>query len=248
MKVGPRVARLFHPLPPCAPGIHPTSVVAPSAIIHETAEIGPFCVIGEAAEIGAYCRIGPYVSIGAGVSLGADCRIGSHASLSHAVVGERVYIYPGARIGQEGFSFANTKLGFLSIPQLGRVVIGDDVEVGANSTIDRGSVRDTMIGAGSRLDNLVQIGHNVQMGPVLRDRGAGGDFWLDRVGGFRPGRRPGCHGRPSAYWPRGANRRPGRGDRRCGAGCNPVGQSGAVAPQLPARRGDGEAAGDAADA
>jgi UDP-3-O-[3-hydroxymyristoyl] glucosamine N-acyltransferase len=159
-----RVARLFHPLPACTPGIHPSSVVAPSAIIHETAEIGPFCVIGDAAEIGAFCRIGPYVSIGAGVSLGADCRIGSHASLSHAVVGERVYIYPGARIGQEGFSFANTKLGFLSIPQLGRVVIGDDVEVGANTTIDRGSVRDTVIGAGSRLDNLVQIGHNVQMG------------------------------------------------------------------------------------
>jgi UDP-3-O-[3-hydroxymyristoyl] glucosamine N-acyltransferase len=144
--------------------VHPSTVVAATACIHDTAEIGPFCLIGAGAEIGAGCRIGPYVSIGAGVSIGADCRIGSHASVSHAMVGARVYIYPGARIGQEGFSFANTKQGFLSIPQLGRVVIGDDVEVGANTTIDRGSVRDTVIGAGSRLDNLVQIGHNVQMG------------------------------------------------------------------------------------
>jgi UDP-3-O-[3-hydroxymyristoyl] glucosamine N-acyltransferase len=159
-----RVARLFHPVPACAPGVHPSAVVNPTAVIHETAEIGPFCVIGAGAEIGAGCRIGPYVSIGDGVSLGEDCRIGSHASLSHAMVGARVYIYPGARIGQEGFSFANTKQGFLSIPQLGRVVIGDDVEVGANTTIDRGSVRDTVIGAGSRLDNLVQIGHNVRLG------------------------------------------------------------------------------------
>lgn len=159
-----RVARLFHPTPPTSPGVHPTCVVSPSATIHPTAEIGPFCMIESGADIGAGCRIGPYVSIGAGVSIGTDCRIGSHASLSHAMIGARVYIYPGARIGQEGFSFANTPAGFLSIPQLGRVVIGDDVEVGANTTIDRGSVRDTVIGSGSRLDNLVQIGHNVQMG------------------------------------------------------------------------------------
>ena len=159
-----RVARLFHPLPPCAPGIHPSAVVAASAIIHATAEIGPFCFIGEGVQIGPGSRIGPHVSLGQGVSIGPDCRIGSHASVSHALLGARVYVYPGARIGQEGFSFAHTKTGFLSIPQLGRVVIGDDVEIGANSTIDRGSARDTVIGAGSRLDNLVQIGHNVRLG------------------------------------------------------------------------------------
>jgi UDP-3-O-[3-hydroxymyristoyl] glucosamine N-acyltransferase len=84
--------------------------------------------------------------------------------LSHALLGARVYVYPGARIGQEGFSFASTKAGFLSIPQLGRVIVEDDVEVGANTTIDRGSTRDTVIGAGTRLDNLVQIGHNVRVG------------------------------------------------------------------------------------
>jgi UDP-3-O-[3-hydroxymyristoyl] glucosamine N-acyltransferase len=104
------------------------------------------------------------VAVGRGVSIGRDSRIGAHASLSHAIVGARVYVYPGARIGQEGFGFASTKVGFLTIPQLGRVIIEDDVEVGANTTIDRGSTGDTVIGAGSRLDNQVQIGHNVRIG------------------------------------------------------------------------------------
>jgi len=102
--------------------------------------------------------------IGEGVVLGPDCRVGALASVSHAILGARVYLYPGCRIGQEGFGFATTDQGFLTIPQLGRVLIEDDVEVGANSCIDRGSAQDTVIGAGSRLDNLVQIGHNVRMG------------------------------------------------------------------------------------
>jgi UDP-3-O-[3-hydroxymyristoyl] glucosamine N-acyltransferase len=159
-----RVAALFHPASPPVPGIHATAVVARTASVDASAEIGPYVVIEDGAEVGAGCRIGPFVSIGKGVAIGSDCRIGAHASLSHALLGARVYIYPGARIGQEGFSFATTKSGFLSIPQLGRVLIGDDVEVGANTTIDRGSTHDTVIGAGSRLDNLVQIGHNVQLG------------------------------------------------------------------------------------
>jgi UDP-3-O-[3-hydroxymyristoyl] glucosamine N-acyltransferase len=159
-----RVAALFHPASPPVPGIHATAVVARTASVDASAEIGPYVVIEDGAEVGAGCRIGPFVSIGKGVAIGSDCRIGAHASLSHALLGARVYIYPGARIGQEGFSFATTKSGFLSIPQLGRVLIGDDVEVGANTTIDRGSTHDTVIGTGSRLDNLVQIGHNVQLG------------------------------------------------------------------------------------
>ena len=134
------------------------------ARVDVSAEVGPYVVIEAGAEIGPGCRIGPFVSIGQGVTIGADCRIGAHASLSHALLGARVYVYPGARIGQEGFSFATTKNGFLSIPQLGRIIVEDDVEVGANTTIDRGSIYDTVIGAGSRLDNLVQIGHNVRLG------------------------------------------------------------------------------------
>ena len=159
-----RVAALFHPSPPLRPGRHPSAVVEETAIIDPSAEIGPLAVIGEGAEIGARCRIGPGVVIGDNVVLGADCRIGANASVSHAIIGARVYVYPGARIGQEGFGFATTPEGFLTVPQLGRVLIGDDVEIGANSAVDRGSAQDTVIGAGSRLDNLVQIGHNARLG------------------------------------------------------------------------------------
>ena len=159
-----RVAGLFHPPPPVRPGVHPSAVVAGDAAVDPSAEIGPLAVIGAGAAIGPRCRIGAGAVIGDAVSMGADCRIGPLASVSHAMLGARVYVYSGARIGQEGFGFATTPSGFLTVPQLGRVLLEDDVEVGANSTIDRGSAADTVIGAGSRLDNLVQIGHNVRMG------------------------------------------------------------------------------------
>ena len=184
-----RVAALFHPVPPLRPGIHPSALVDPDARVDASAEIGPYAVVEARAEIGPGCRIGSFVSIATGVTMGRDCRIGAHASLSHALLGSRVYIYPGARIGQEGFSFATTKTGFLSIPQLGRVIVEDDVEVGANSTIDRGSTHDTMIGAGTRIDNLVQIGHNVRLGRccvIVAQVGIAGSTMLEdfvQVGG-----------------------------------------------------------------
>ena len=159
-----RVASLFYPLPPALPGVHPAASVDPSAAIDPSAEVGPMAVIGAGAQIGASCRIGPGAVIGAGVQMGPHCRVGACASISHAVLGTRVYVYPGARIGQEGFGFAVGPAGFVTVPQLGLVRLEDDVEVGANSCIDRGSTLDTIIGAGSRLDNLVQIGHNVQLG------------------------------------------------------------------------------------
>jgi UDP-3-O-[3-hydroxymyristoyl] glucosamine N-acyltransferase len=159
-----RVAALFHPAPPARPGVHPTALVADGASVDPSAEVGPFAVVEAGAEVGARCRIGPHAAVGEGVVLGPDCRVGAHASLSHAVLGARVHVHPGARVGQEGFGFAPAASGFLSVPHLGRVVLGDDVEVGANATIDRGSTGDTAIGAGSRLDNLVQIGHNVRLG------------------------------------------------------------------------------------
>jgi UDP-3-O-[3-hydroxymyristoyl] glucosamine N-acyltransferase len=159
-----KVAALFHPLPPLKAGIHPSAVIAASAKIDPTVEVGPLAVIGEHVVIGPRGRIGALAVIGDGVEIGWDVRIGPHASLSHTLVGDRVYIYPGARIGQDGFGFAITQEGFHTIPQLGRVRIEDDVEVGANTTIDRGTLEDTVIGAGSRIDNLVQIGHNVQIG------------------------------------------------------------------------------------
>ena len=159
-----RVAALFHPMPPVAPGIHPSAVVSPEAKIHPGAEIGPLAVIEAGAVIGARTRIGPLAVIGAGVEIGADCRIAGQASVSHARLGDRVYLYPGARVGQEGFGFAITAEGFLTVPQIGRVIVGDDVEIGANSTVDRGALTDTVIGAGTRIDNLVQIAHGVRIG------------------------------------------------------------------------------------
>lgn len=159
-----RAAALFHPPAPVRPGTHPSAVVDESAVVDPSAEVGPLAVIGARAVIGPRCRIGAGAVIGEAVSMEADCRVGPLASVSHAILGARVYVYAGARIGQEGFGFATTATGFLTVPQLGRVLLEDDVEVGANSTVDRGSAADTVIGAGSRLDNLVQIGHNVRMG------------------------------------------------------------------------------------
>ena len=159
-----RISTLFHPRPASTPGRHPTAVIHASARIDPSCEIGPYAVVGERVEMGANCQIGPGAVIGAGVVLGQGCRVGPAASISHALLGARVYVYAGARIGQEGFGFAVTKAGFVTVPQLGRVILEDDVEIGANSTVDRGASHDTVIGAGSRIDNLVQIGHNVQMG------------------------------------------------------------------------------------
>ncbi|MEO9191755.1 MAG: UDP-3-O-(3-hydroxymyristoyl)glucosamine N-acyltransferase [Acetobacteraceae bacterium] len=159
-----RVAALFHPLPPVGAGVHPSAVVDPTARVDPGAEIGPLVVVGARAEIGARCRIGPAAVIGEGVVLGPDCRVGAHASISHALLGARIVVHPGARIGQEGFSLVAATDGPRTLPQLGRVIVGDDVEIGANTTIDRGALSDTVVGAGSRLDNLVQIGHNVRLG------------------------------------------------------------------------------------
>ena len=165
-----RVAALFHPLPPVEPGIHPSAWVAPEAAIDASAEIGPGACVEAGAEIGPRCRVGPHAVIGAGVVLGADCRIGAAVTITHALLGARVVVHAGARIGQAGFGFATDPRGpdglprFLPVPQLGRVLIGDDADIGANTTIDRGSAQDTVIGPGSRLDNLVQIGHNVRLG------------------------------------------------------------------------------------
>ena len=155
---------LFYPPQFATPGVHATACVAGDAFVHATAEVGAFACIESGADIGPKCRIGAYSYIGHGVQLGSDCCLGAHVSINYAILGKRVRLFSGVRIGQEGFGFSATKDGFVSAPQLGRVILCDGVEVGANSTIDRGSVADTIIGAGSRIDNLVQIGHNVKIG------------------------------------------------------------------------------------
>ena len=116
------------------------------------------------AVIGAGTRIGHGTFVGPGVVLGAGCVIGAHVTLSHCMIGRRALIHPGVRIGQDGFGFVPTSAGPVKIPQLGRVIIGDDVEIGANTTIDRGTLEDTVIGDGTKIDNLVQVGHNVEIG------------------------------------------------------------------------------------
>jgi UDP-3-O-[3-hydroxymyristoyl] glucosamine N-acyltransferase len=160
-----KIARLFHPSAPPRPGIHPSAVIAPDAVIGDGSEIGAFVYIGPGAEIGAHCVIENHCSIGAGCKLGAHGRIHAHASMAYCIAGERVVLHSGARIGNEGFGFITTPQGqHVTMPQLGRVIIGDGAEIGAGTCIDRGAGGDTVIGAGARIDNLVQIGHNVTIG------------------------------------------------------------------------------------
>jgi UDP-3-O-[3-hydroxymyristoyl] glucosamine N-acyltransferase len=157
-------AQAFFPDPPPVPGIAPGAVVDQRARLGAGVAVEANAVIGANAEIGSRCLIGANSVIGPGCVLGEDVRIGSNVSVSHALIGARVRLYPGARIGQDGFGFAIDPKGYVKIPQVGRVIIEDDVEIGANTTIDRGSGSDTVVGAGTMIDNLVQIGHNVQIG------------------------------------------------------------------------------------
>jgi UDP-3-O-[3-hydroxymyristoyl] glucosamine N-acyltransferase len=159
-----RAAQAFYPAKPVAPGIAPTAIIHPTASVPQDCEIGPYVVIEAGVRLGARCQIGAHVVIGHAVELGDDCRVAAHVTLSHCVIGARVILHPGARIGQPGFGFAPDRDGPVKIPQLGRVLIGDDVDIGANTTIDRGSGHDTVIGPGTMIDNLVQIGHNVALG------------------------------------------------------------------------------------
>lgn len=177
-----RVAQAFYPDAQGPAHIDPRAAIDPAARLGAGVSIGPFAVIGARAEIGAGCVIGPNATIGEGVVLGAGSRIGAGASLSHCIVGNRVSIYPGARIGQDGFGFAPDPAGHVKVPQLGRVLIGDNCEIGANTTIDRGSASDTVIGPGCMIDNLVQIGHNVRLGRgcvVVAQVGISGSTRLD---------------------------------------------------------------------
>jgi len=157
-------AQAFYPAPTARGAIAPTASVDPSARIGEGSDIAPGAVIGASAEIGRRCRIGPNVVIGPGVVIGDDCFIGPCASLTYCIVGKRAILHAGVRVGQDGFGFALGPGGHLKVPQLGRVLIEDDVEIGANTTIDRGAGPDTVIGAGTKIDNLVQIAHNVRLG------------------------------------------------------------------------------------
>jgi UDP-3-O-[3-hydroxymyristoyl] glucosamine N-acyltransferase len=138
--------------------------INPRARLEAGVTVDPLAVIGPDAEIGAGTLIAAGAAVGESVSIGRDCVIGPGATVAHALIGDRVVIHPGARIGQDGFGYLPASTGHLKIPQSRRVIIQDDVEIGANTTIDRGSTRDTVIGEGTKIDNLVQIAHNVSIG------------------------------------------------------------------------------------
>lgn len=160
-----KVLALFYPdamMPLVSrPGAPP---IDPSALIEDGVKIEPGAIIGAGAQIGRGTRIAAGAVIGERVAIGRDCYIGASVTITHALIGERVIIHTGARLGQDGFGFAMGRTGHLKVPQIGRVIIQDDVEIGANTTIDRGALKDTVIGEGTKIDNLVQIGHNVVVG------------------------------------------------------------------------------------
>jgi len=147
-----------------------SAAAADGVLVHPTAEIAEGVTIEPGAIIGREARIGTGTTIAAGavvgyrVFIGSNCYIGPGASVTHALIGDRVTLHAGARIGQDGFGYAMSAQGHLKVPQIGRVIIGNDVEIGANSTVDRGFLMDTTIGEGTKIDNLVQIAHNVVIG------------------------------------------------------------------------------------
>jgi UDP-3-O-[3-hydroxymyristoyl] glucosamine N-acyltransferase len=185
------VAREFHRdrLRPASPfeadGVMPGAHVHPSATLEAGVTVDPGGVIGPRVTIGAGSMIGANVVIGADVRIGAECSICSGSTIVDSVLGDRVIIHPGCHIGQDGFGYVSGRTGHMKIPQIGRVVIGNDVEIGAGTTIDRGGMRDTMIGDGTKIDNLVQIGHNVVIGRhciIVAQSGLSGSVTLeDRV-------------------------------------------------------------------
>lgn len=158
-------AQIAHALyPDLAPAWPNSSAIDPSAKIAANAQLAPNVTVGAGAEIGARVKIGPQSVIGPGVVVDDDTVIGANVTLTFCMIGKRVIIHPGVQIGQDGFGFYAAPTGPKKVPQLGRVLVHDDVEIGANCTIDRGTLADTIIGRGCKLDNLVQIGHNVVMG------------------------------------------------------------------------------------
>jgi UDP-3-O-[3-hydroxymyristoyl] glucosamine N-acyltransferase len=159
------VIRLLYPSSAVTPGIHPTAVIDATARIADTAEIGPFVTIGPLVRIGERTSIGAGCTIGARVQIGADSRLYPRVTIYHDInIGDRAVLHSGCILGADGFGFVRTPSGYEKFPQIGRVEIGDDVEIGANSCVDRAALGVTHIGNGVKLDNLVHIGHNCIIG------------------------------------------------------------------------------------
>jgi UDP-3-O-[3-hydroxymyristoyl] glucosamine N-acyltransferase len=157
----------FYPPSTRTPSIHPTARIGRGAAIGEGVSLDEYAVIGDGATVGDGAWIGAHAAVGAGVKIGAETRLFPHVTLyPGSEIGARVILHSGVRIGSDGFGYVFTEGRHAKIPHVGRCVIGDDVEIGANTTVDRGSIDDTVIGAGTKIDNLVQIGHNVRVGSL----------------------------------------------------------------------------------
>ena len=160
-----RALRALYPAREPEAGIHPTALVAPDAAIGEGSSVGPYAVIGAGASLGARCSVGAHAVVGEGSRIGDRCVLHPRATIHRdVVIGARCVIHTGASVGREGFGFVWMEGGHRRVPQVGGCVLGDDVEIGANSNVDRGSVGDTVIGSGTKIDALVHIGHNVRIG------------------------------------------------------------------------------------
>lgn len=160
-----RVAALLAPERPVPAGVDPSASVSDKASVDESAWIGPQAVIEDDAIVGARTRLGPGCVVGRNASIGEDCELAANVTIYHDVrIGNRALLHAGVVIGADGFGIANDEGVWVKVPQLGSVVIGDDVEIGANTTIDRGALADTVIENGVKLDNLIQVGHNVHIG------------------------------------------------------------------------------------
>ena len=207
-----RAAVLLRVGPP-SPSIHATAVVARGAQIAAGVSIGPHAFIEEGASIGAATTIGSGVVIGVGVSIGSHCRIYPRVVIySGVTLGDRVVIHAGAVLGADGFGYVRDRASgeYTQFPQQGTLIIEDDVEVGANTTIDRGALEETRIARGTKLDNLIHIGHNCNIGTQCRHRGPDRHFGFEYGGRRRNPGRPGGHGRSRSDRPRGHRRRTGR--------------------------------------
>ena len=160
-----RIAAFLHPAHVSAPGIHPSAVVDDAARIDSSASVGACAVVEAGAVVGPRVTIGPGCVVMRGARLGADSRLVANVTLCHGVaIGERCLVHPGAVIGADGFGLAPERGTWLKVPQVGSVTIGNDVEIGAGTTVDRGAIDDTVIGDGVKLDNQIQIAHNVRIG------------------------------------------------------------------------------------
>lgn len=178
-----RAAALLYPAAPAPWGVHPTASVDASAVVAEDAWVGPMSVIEADAVLEAGVQVGPGCVVGPGARVGEQSRLVANVTLCHGVqIGRRALIHPGVVIGSDGFGIANESGRWIKVPQVGGVVIGDDVEIGANTSIDRGAVEDTVLEDGVKLDNQIQVGHNVRIGAHTAIAGCVGIAGSARIG------------------------------------------------------------------